>query len=39
VTSDDEELRAARVALVAAAKHTMANALDDVLGVEAPESM
>jgi len=38
VTSDDEELRAARVALVAAAKHTMANALD-VLGVEAPESM
>ncbi|MFC7186855.1 arginine--tRNA ligase [Halorubrum yunnanense] len=38
VTADDEELRAARVALVAAAKHTMANALD-VLGVEAPESM
>ena len=38
VTAEDEELRAARVALVAAAKHTMANALD-VLGVEAPESM
>jgi len=38
VTAKDEELRAARVALVAAAKHTMANALD-VLGVEAPESM
>ncbi|WP_128906119.1 arginine--tRNA ligase [Halorubrum amylolyticum] len=38
VTADDAELRAARVALVAAAKHTMANALD-VLGVEAPESM
>ena len=38
VTAADDELRAARVALVAAAKHTMANALD-VLGVEAPESM
>ena len=38
VTAEDEDLRAARVALVAAAKHTMANALD-VLGVEAPESM
>ncbi|MFD1570053.1 arginine--tRNA ligase [Halorubrum laminariae] len=38
VTADDDDLRAARVALVAAAKHTMANALD-VLGVEAPESM
>ena len=38
VTAEDEALRAARVALVAAAKHTMANALD-VLGVEAPESM
>ena len=38
VTAEDDELRAARVALVAAAKHTMANALD-VLGVEAPESM
>jgi len=35
VTSDDEELRAARVALVAAAKHTMANALD-VLGSKRP---
>ncbi|WP_144799909.1 arginine--tRNA ligase [Halorubrum depositum] len=38
VTAEDDELRAARVALVAAAKHTMANALD-VLGIEAPESM
>jgi arginyl-tRNA synthetase len=38
VTAENDELRAARVALVAAAKHTMANALD-VLGVEAPESM
>jgi arginyl-tRNA synthetase len=38
VTAENEDLRAARVALVAAAKHTMANALD-VLGVEAPESM
>ncbi|WP_050033520.1 arginine--tRNA ligase [Halorubrum halophilum] len=38
VTAEDEDLRAARVALVAAAKHTMANALD-VLGVEAPDSM
>ena len=38
VTAEDDELRAARVAVVAAAKHTMANALD-VLGVEAPESM
>jgi arginyl-tRNA synthetase len=38
VTAADDDLRAARVALVAAAKHTMANALD-VLGVEAPESM
>src|SRR6056297_175999 len=38
VTAEDDDLRAARVALVAAAKHTMANALD-VLGVEAPESM
>ncbi|EMA62998.1 arginine--tRNA ligase [Halorubrum kocurii] len=38
VTAETDELRAARVALVAAAKHTMANALD-VLGVEAPESM
>ena len=38
VTAETEALRDARVALVAAAKHTMANALD-VLGVEAPESM
>jgi arginyl-tRNA synthetase len=36
--ADDEETRAARLALVAASKHTMANALD-ILGVEAPESM
>ena len=34
----DPELRAARLALVTAAKHTIANALT-VLGVEAPESM
>ncbi|GAB7009938.1 arginine--tRNA ligase [Halorubrum trueperi] len=38
VTAEDDDIRAARVALVAAAKHTMANALD-VLGVEAPDSM
>ncbi|TKX78560.1 arginine--tRNA ligase, partial [Halorubrum sp. SD626R] len=38
VTAESDDLRAARVALVAAARHTMANALD-VLGVEAPESM
>ncbi|WP_096394067.1 arginine--tRNA ligase [Halorubrum trapanicum] len=38
VTAETDELRDARVAVVAAAKHTMANALD-VLGVEAPESM
>ncbi|EMA65799.1 arginyl-tRNA ligase [Halorubrum aidingense JCM 13560] len=38
VTAEDDDVRAARVALVAAAKHTMANALD-VLGVEAPDSM
>jgi len=38
VTAENDDTRAARVALVAAAKHTMANALD-VLGVEAPESM
>ncbi|MFW5917404.1 MAG: arginine--tRNA ligase [Halorubrum sp.] len=38
VTAENDELRAARVALVAAARHTMANALD-VLGVEAPDSM
>jgi len=35
---DDPETRAARVALVAAARHTVANALS-VLGVAAPESM
>ncbi|VTT86976.1 Arginyl-tRNA synthetase [Halorubrum sp. DM2] len=38
VTAETDDLRAARLAVVAAAKHTMANALD-VLGVEAPESM
>jgi len=38
VTAETDDLRAARLAAVAAAKHTMANALD-VLGVEAPESM
>ncbi|SHG51244.1 arginine--tRNA ligase [Halobaculum gomorrense] len=38
LTADDEATREARLALVAAARHTVANALD-VLGVEAPESM
>ena len=38
VTAETDALRDARLAAVAAAKHTMANALD-VLGVEAPESM
>jgi len=38
VTAETAALRDARLAVVAAAKHTMANALD-VLGVEAPESM
>ncbi|WP_336134904.1 arginine--tRNA ligase [Natronomonas amylolytica] len=38
LTADDEDTRAARLALVAASKHAMANALD-VLGVEAPTSM
>ncbi|QLD85356.1 arginine--tRNA ligase [Natronomonas halophila] len=38
LTADDAETRAARLALVAASKHAMANALD-VLGVEAPTSM
>jgi len=38
VGADDPETTAARLALVAASKHAMANALD-VLGVEAPESM
>ncbi|PSQ41571.1 arginine--tRNA ligase [Halobacteriales archaeon QS_9_68_42] len=38
VGADDPETTAARLALVAASRHAMANALD-VLGVEAPESM
>ena len=38
VTAEDDRTRAARLALVVAARHTVANALD-VLGVEAPESM
>ncbi|MFC6905643.1 arginine--tRNA ligase [Halalkalicoccus tibetensis] len=38
VLTDDEALTEARLALVAAARHTIANALW-VLGVEAPESM
>jgi arginyl-tRNA synthetase len=38
LTADDEETRAARLALVAASRHAVANALD-VLGVEAPDSM
>jgi len=38
LSEDDPEIRAARVALVAAAKHTVANALD-ALGVAAPDSM
>ena len=38
LAADDPAVRDARLALVAAARHTMANALD-VLGVEAPESM
>jgi arginyl-tRNA synthetase len=38
VLTADPETAAARLALVAAARHAMANALD-VLGVEAPESM
>jgi len=38
LTADDDERRAARLALVAAARHTVANALG-VLGVAAPESM
>ncbi|WP_255150758.1 arginine--tRNA ligase [Halorarius halobius] len=38
LAADDPELRQARVALVAAARHTIANALD-ILGVEAPNSM
>jgi arginyl-tRNA synthetase len=38
VTADDERTRAARLALVVAARHTVANALD-ILGVDAPDSM
>jgi arginyl-tRNA synthetase len=38
LTADDPETRAARLAVVAAAKHAVANALD-ALGVAAPESM
>jgi len=38
VTAEDERTRAARLALVVAARHTVANALD-ILGVEAPDSM
>ncbi|MCH7661278.1 MAG: arginine--tRNA ligase [Euryarchaeota archaeon] len=38
VLSEDEALTDARLALVAASKHTIANALS-VLGIEAPESM
>ena len=38
LTAEDEEVRAARLALVEAARHTIGNALD-VLGVEAPTTM
>ena len=38
VTAETDALRDARIALVAAARYTMANALD-AIGVEAPESM
>ncbi|AEN06517.1 Arginyl-tRNA synthetase [halophilic archaeon DL31] len=38
LTAEDDEVRAARLALVDAARHTVGNALD-VLGVEAPSSM
>ncbi|ESS04800.1 MAG: arginyl-tRNA synthetase [uncultured archaeon A07HR67] len=38
VTADSDALRDARLAVVAAARHTMANALD-ALGVDAPASM
>jgi arginyl-tRNA synthetase len=37
-SADDERTRRARLALVIAARHTVANALD-ILGVEAPRSM
>jgi arginyl-tRNA synthetase len=38
LSAEDESVRAARLALVRASRHTVANALD-VLGVEAPTSM
>ncbi|KZN25132.1 arginine--tRNA ligase [Haladaptatus sp. R4] len=38
LTAEDENVRDARLALVAAARHTIANALG-VIGIEAPESM
>jgi len=38
LTAENDELRDVRLAVVAAARHTMANALD-ALGVEAPASM
>ena len=38
LSADDAEVRAARLALVRAARHTVANALD-TLGVDAPTSM
>ena len=38
LTADDEETKRARLALVAAARHAVANPLD-ILGVEAPDSM
>ncbi|SIR55318.1 arginyl-tRNA synthetase [Haladaptatus litoreus] len=38
LTAEDDDLRDARLALVAASKHTIANALN-VIGIEAPESM
>ncbi|GAA0223194.1 arginine--tRNA ligase [Haladaptatus pallidirubidus] len=38
VLTADDDLRGARLALVAASKHTIANALN-VIGIEAPESM
>jgi arginyl-tRNA synthetase len=38
LNADDEAVAAARLALVEASRHTVANALD-VLGIEAPESM
>ena len=38
LTAEDDDVRDARLALVAAARHTIANALG-VIGIEAPESM